>query len=510
VASIDAGGNFSATSLIPSQLTGSGTVPTAALGSGTASSTTYLRGDSTWATPAGGSASTFDSGTFGYNGGSGTNALPLSNNITAGWSNAVRTASNVVFGLIPSTNVISAPLLQFQTLGGTNAMMNTNIANGGSTSNLLATVIGAYGTATGWVTAAVTNALIGTFLQQWQLHSTNDFYGTNQNLQSGTVNGTNWAAHSTNDYQPTTAALTKLNTNDASGLTNFPITVSNYFNNWGTNAGAVILTNSAGQQYVSNNVYTNTASWSGGTVTSGINVTGTTAGITNTNTVGFVGNGIGLINLDLSNQVVITLTNALQTNIWSAAGWTNISNGFQDASYNISTGISLRSGNITMTYGGIQSGYQIAVGQQGFSSGVSGNCSIAFGDSGTTGIAAPASGSLTFQTNTFTYGASTATNGFASYNTNILLAGSATTWNAQYATIASGITNTYRTNMVYNYSGTSGTINIYSAGGVGGVNAAANLYFSGTVVAGLAEIILPPNWGVQITSGVGMTAAAHF
>jgi hypothetical protein len=56
----------------------------------------------------GGSASTFDSGTFGYNAGNGTNALPLSNNITAGWSNAVRTASNVVFGLIPSTNVLNA------------------------------------------------------------------------------------------------------------------------------------------------------------------------------------------------------------------------------------------------------------------------------------------------------------------------------------------------------------------------------------------------------------------
>ena len=67
-----------------------------------------------------------------FRSGSGTNALPLSNNITAGWSNAVRTASNVVFGLIPSTNVISTALLQWQTLGGTNAMFNTNWPLGGS------------------------------------------------------------------------------------------------------------------------------------------------------------------------------------------------------------------------------------------------------------------------------------------------------------------------------------------------------------------------------------------
>jgi hypothetical protein len=42
-------------------------------------------------------------------------------------------------------------------------------------SNSMATVATAVNTAAGWVTAAVTNALIGPFLQQWQLHSTNDY-----------------------------------------------------------------------------------------------------------------------------------------------------------------------------------------------------------------------------------------------------------------------------------------------------------------------------------------------
>jgi hypothetical protein len=103
-----------------------------------------------------------------------------------------------------------------------------------------------------------------------------------------------------------------------------------------------------------------------------------------------------------------------------------------------------------------------------------------------------------------------ASNGIATLNTNILLAGAASSWNAQFATLAAGITNTYGTNMVFNYSGTSGTINVYSAGGLGGSTPAANLYFTGTVVAGFDTISLPPNWGVQITTGTGVTAAAHF
>jgi hypothetical protein len=106
---------------------------------------------------------------------------------------------------------------------------------------------------------------------------------------------------------------------NGSGISNAIILVSNYFNNWGTNAPSVVLTNTAGQPYVSNNIYTNTASWSGGTVTSGINVTGTTAGITNTNTVGFVGNGSGVTNLQYTS-----LTGAVWLNTASSPTTYNI------------------------------------------------------------------------------------------------------------------------------------------------------------------------------------------
>jgi hypothetical protein len=64
--------------------------------------------------------------------------------------------------------------------------------------------------------------------------------------------------------------------------------------------------------------------------------------------------------------------------------------------------------------------------------------------------------------------------------------------------------------MTYNINATSGTVTLYSAGGPGGTTPAANAYFTGSLAAGMSEFQLPANWGIGITSGIGVTAAAHF
>ena len=77
-------------------------------------------------------------------------------------------------------------------------------------------------------------------------------------------------------------------------------------------------------------------------------------------------------------------------------------------------------------------------------------------------------------------------------------------------TINSGWTNNQGKNATYLYSGTSGSAVLYWHGGVNGVNACANPVITNTVVAGGGELPVPPGCGVQIVSGVGVTAAAVF
>lgn len=101
---------------------------------------------------------------------------------------------NLNTGLFPSTGgggnptagtniVVSGSAVSVGAAVVTNSDVNarslTNLINlhtfNTPSSNSMATVAAAVNTAAGWVTAAVTNALIGPFLQQWQLHSTNDY-----------------------------------------------------------------------------------------------------------------------------------------------------------------------------------------------------------------------------------------------------------------------------------------------------------------------------------------------
>ncbi len=374
---------------------------------------------------------------------------------------------------------------------------------GTASSNSMAVVSAAVNTAAGYVTASVTNGLAAT-----------------ANL--GTAAGSNASA-----FQATNVALTKLGTNDGSGLTNLPILLTNYFNNWGTNAGFAVLTNVDGRPYISNNVYTNVAS-GGSTPTfssqfdynggSGTNLTGA---LTNndvnartmsklTITAGFSApfetNTPGKTNYSSGSAAMVVWSNGAVALVLTTNSLELQSNGIAQIDLYF-TGYMNVQGRETNT-----GAMFIPGGINGATLGAAVNLSGAnpSADLSKTLGSSSARWTALYASNVFALGMGVFTNGFASYNTNLLLAGSATSWNAQYASIASGITNTYGTNMTYTINATSGTITLYSAGGSGGVNAAANAYFTGALVAGMSEFKLPANWGIQITSSVGVTAAAHF
>ena len=100
--------------------------------------------------------------------------------------------------------------------------------------------------------------------------------------------------------------------------------------------------------------------------------------------------------------------------------------------------------------------------------------------------------------------------GIMTHDTNILVAGSATAYSGQFATIASGWTNNTATNAVYLYTGTSGNAVLWWCGGTGGASPCANAIITDTVAASGGNFPVPQGCGVQITSGVGLTAVVVF
>jgi hypothetical protein len=140
------------------------------------------------------------------------------------------------------------------------------------------------------------------------------------------LNDTNFAKEIgqaiTNSTQPTNITLTRIGANDGNVLTNLAIPYTNYFNNWGTNAGMFLLTNTIGQLYISNNVYTNVAS--GGGASAPIIVTNCWAATTNVNLLQTnIAGGTNFMaiedRLTLTNNLCILLTNLLMPDGFS---WT--------------------------------------------------------------------------------------------------------------------------------------------------------------------------------------------
>jgi hypothetical protein len=98
-------------------------------------------------------------------------------------------------------------------------------------------------------------------------------------------------------------------------------------------------------------------------------------------------------------------------------------------------------------------------------------------------------------------GIAEATNGFSSYNTNVLTSVSATSWSGQFPTINNGWTNTWGTNANVNVTAGSGNLIFWKAGGVGASAACASAIFTNAISTNGWNRIVQPNCGVQIVSG---------
>ena len=120
------------------------------------------------------------------------------------------------------------------------------------------------------------------------------------------------------------------------------------------------------------------------------------------------------------------------------------------------------------------------------------------------GTNAPAPGSMTV------VGIVDATQGFASYGTNVLTAAAPTAYSGQFSTINAGWTNANGTNASYLYNGTSGSAVLYWHGGVNGATPCAHPIITNTIAVGGGELPVPPGCGVQIVSGVGVTSTVVF